>query len=142
MAEMRLIDANELYMKFIDGKTDTEQEKSANQLARYLIRHSPNIDPETLPIVRELRDENIKAECRADALMSKILVLEEQLAQVTAEREKAVKDRAKLSDLYLTMCEQFCFGDRKRDIAPCEWNWFGRCKLREWCGPQKEADNE
>ena len=39
--------------------------------------NAPTIDPEQLPIVRELRDKNLKTECRADALMAKILVLEE-----------------------------------------------------------------
>ena len=53
---MRLIDADRLYSKFIDGEADTEQEKATNQLSRYLIRHSPTIDPETLPLVKELRD--------------------------------------------------------------------------------------
>lgn len=47
---MRLIDADELYKKFIDGESDTEQERSANQLARYLIRHEPTVD--TVPVVR------------------------------------------------------------------------------------------
>lgn len=53
---MRLIDADRLYSKFIDGEADTGQEKATNQLSRYLIRHSPTIDPETLPLVKELRD--------------------------------------------------------------------------------------
>ena len=48
-AHMRLIDADKLYEKFIDGESDTEQEKSANQLARYLIRHEPTVD--TAPVV-------------------------------------------------------------------------------------------
>lgn len=47
---MRLIDADELYKKFIDGESDTEQERSANQLARYLIRHSGSVD--AVPVVR------------------------------------------------------------------------------------------
>lgn len=47
---MRLIDADELYKKFIDGESDTEQERSANQLARYLIRHSSSVD--AVPVVR------------------------------------------------------------------------------------------
>lgn len=57
--EMRIIDANELIRKFNDGESDTEQERSANQVARYLIRHSPTIDPESLPIVQAT-----KAMCR------------------------------------------------------------------------------
>ena len=81
MAEMRLIDAN------IVGEGMAIKWQKA--LVKAEISDQPTIDPETLPIVRELRDENIKAECRADALMAKILVLEEQLAQVTAELDVA-----------------------------------------------------
>lgn len=47
---MKLIDADELYKKFIDGESDTEQEKSMNQLARYLIRHADTVD--ATPVVR------------------------------------------------------------------------------------------
>lgn len=188
MAKMRLIDANKLKPVYIDYYGEAVDWST--------IEYAEEIDPETLPIVRELREqvqnshrrswkngnwmgyrrkaeaesacedraavktmrkhcEKTIADLRAklaqvtaerDALKENPPVqinadsfeLAAELAQVTAERDKAVKDRAKLSDLYLTMCEQFCFGDRKRDIAPCEWNWFGRCKLREWCGPKKE----
>lgn len=77
----------------------------------------PTIGPETLPIVRELQ---------------------EKLERVTAERDAAIKDRAELADFKLTVCEQFCFGDRKHNIPPCEWNRFGRCKLREWSVPVAE----
>ena len=70
--KMRLIDANDLYNKFIDGESDTEHEKSANQLSRYLIRHAITIDPETLPVVRRLREELKKAERARDAICSYI----------------------------------------------------------------------
>ena len=65
--KVRLIDANDLYNKFIDGESDTEQEKSANQLSRYLIRHAPTIEPETLPIVRKILEELKKVERERDA---------------------------------------------------------------------------
>lgn len=81
------------------------------------IDEQPTIDPETLPIVRQLRED---------------------LARVTAERDAAVKDRAELADYELAVCEQFCLGDREHDIAPCAWLIDGMCKLREWRGPQKE----
>lgn len=76
----------------------------------------PAVDPENLPIVQELR---------------------EKLERVTAERDAAIKDRAELADFELEVCEQFCFCDRKHNIPPCEWNRFGRCKLREWRGQKK-----
>ncbi len=82
-----------------------------------IICQIPTVDLEALPIVKELR---------------------EKLERATMERDTAIKDRAELADFELTACEQFCFGDRKHDIPPCEWNRFGRCKLREWSGPVAE----
>lgn len=120
--EMRLIDANEFEFygtvipeehradggtAFLDGMTEVLEK----------IDTAPTIDPESLPIVRQLREE---------------------LARVTAERDAAVKDRAELADYELAVCEQFCLGDREHDIAPCAWLIDGMCKLREWRGPQKE----
>lgn len=76
-----------------------------------LIEVCPTINPETLPIVQQLRAE---------------------LARVTAERDAAVKNRAELADFELSACEGFCFGDARHDIPPCEWVVSGKCKLREW----------
>lgn len=96
MAEIRLIDGNEL--RGIESLLNTDiiqASKEASWLMTQVLHDidaMPAIDPETLPIVRELRDENLKTECRADALMAKILVLEENLKQVTAERDAAVRD--------------------------------------------------
>lgn len=86
-------------------------------LLKHFVDEQPTIDPESLPIVRQLREE---------------------LAGVKAERDAAVKDRAELADFELAVCEQFCLGDREHDIAPCAWLIDGMCKLREWRGPQKE----
>lgn len=47
---MRLIDADVLYAKFLDGKADTAAEKEMNQVCRYLILHEPTID--AVPVVR------------------------------------------------------------------------------------------
>ena len=41
--EMRLIDADALYEKFKNGKSDTVNEKDFNRLARYLIKHAPTV---------------------------------------------------------------------------------------------------
>lgn len=86
--------------------------------AATMAREAPTIDPETLPIVCKLREE---------------------LARVTAERDEAVKDRAKLADYELSVCEGFCFGDASHSISMCEWLVYGKCKLREWRGPQKKG---
>lgn len=47
---MRLIDADVLYKTFMDGESDTEEERILNQLARYLIRHASSVD--VVPVVR------------------------------------------------------------------------------------------
>lgn len=104
MSEHRLIDANALKDKMSnyhlqvegyrhDNKIDimTKVAQAMHDNAIKCISDSQTIDPETLPIVRELREANLKAECRADALMAKILVLEEELKQVAEERDAAVE---------------------------------------------------
>lgn len=130
------------------------------------VRDTPSIDPETLPIVQELREEVANLKDQLDHLeywqLDRKIVLEsaagdraavnvmrkrcektiaelrEKLKQVKAERDAAIKDRAELADFEMTTCEQFCFGDRKHDIPPCQWNRFGRCRLREWRGAVAE----
>lgn len=116
---MRLIDADKLNRK---KKHLFETRGLPFPKSEWFIRADdlfaePTIDPETIPIVRKLREE---------------------LARVTAERDAAKKDRAELADYELALCEQFCLGDREHNIAPCAWLIDGMCKLREWRGPQKE----
>lgn len=109
MAEQRLIDANAFREDWLEYDTNSFLSS---------IDDAPTIDPETIPVVRQLREE---------------------LARVTAERDEAVKDRAKLADYELSVCEGFCFGDASHSISMCEWLVYGKCKLREWRGPQKEG---
>ena len=116
MAEQRLIDANALLDKqeslYMKGHV------LFHGVTAYAIENVPTIDPEALPIVRQLRAE---------------------LARVTAERDAAEKDHVELADYELAVCEQFCFGDREHNIAPCAWLNDGTCKLRKWRDPQKET---
>lgn len=115
---MRLIDADNLGVKKLsDFRETTTFAYGWNSALNAVKNDSQSVDPETMPIVRELR---------------------EKLKRVTAERDAAIKDRAELAGFELTVCEQFCFGDRKHNIPPCEWNRFGRCKLREWSVPVAE----
>lgn len=117
--EQRLIDANNLGV----GKANPgifvckEYAHGWNNALQAVVEAAPTIDHETLPIVRQLRAD---------------------LARVTAERDAAEKDRAELADYELAVCEQFCFGDRERNIAPCAWLIDGMCELRKWRGPRKE----
>ena len=86
MREHRLIDAN----AEVAWAAENIPEPHSSVVIQFL-RDCGTIDPETLPIVRELREANLKAECRADALMAKILVLEEELKQIAEERDAAVE---------------------------------------------------
>lgn len=126
MAEQWIIDGEQLF-EFLSDQLIKETgafSKGVNKglnIARSAIHNADAvkpIDPEALPIVRQLREE---------------------LGRVTAERDAAVKDRTELADFELCVCEQFCFGDRERNIPPCEWRVSGKCKLQEWRGWQKEA---
>lgn len=109
MAEQRLIDANALLDKqeslYMKGHV------LFHGVTAYAIENAPTIDPESLPIVQQLRAELWKAK---------------------AERDAAVKSRAKLAEYELTVCEEFCYGDEQHDIPPCEWLVGGKCALREW----------
>ena len=124
---MRLIDADAVELGFDElcrspyFKHDVNAKHGAETLMDVCVRtdsHMPNtIDPESLPVVRQLREE---------------------LARVTEERDAAVRDRAKLADYELSVCEGFCFGDAPHSISMCEWLVYGKCKLREWRGRRKE----
>lgn len=102
--EQRLIDANAAkkslfsYYSFVNENAikanytgETLMSYEVADMIEDCIDNTPTIDQETLPIVQELREVNLKAECRADALMAKILVLEEELKQVAEERDAAVE---------------------------------------------------
>lgn len=109
MDEQRLIDANALLDKqeslYMKGHV------LFHGVTAYAIENAPTIDPESLPVVQKLQAELWKAK---------------------AERDAAVKNRAKLAEYELTVCEEFCCGDAQHDIPPCEWLVDGKCALREW----------
>lgn len=117
MDEQRLIDANKLLEKqeclYMRGNI------LFHGVTAHSIENAPTINPEDLPIVQQLRKE---------------------LAQLKAERDAAEKDRAALADFELTLCEEFCFGDMRSDIPPCEWYADGACKLRKWRDKHAKAD--
>lgn len=157
---MRLIDADAL----LDKQESLYMKGNVlfHGVTACAIENAQTIDPEELPIVQELRAQVKEQKEQLDHLeywgLDREIVLEyaaqdraavnvmrkhcektiaelrAELKRVTAERDAAIKDRAELADFELTVCEQFCFGDRKHDIPPREWNRFGRCQLREWSG--------
>lgn len=106
MSEQRLIDAN----KEVIRAYEDIPEPYSDVLISFLRGCEP-IDPESLPIVQQLRAE---------------------LERVKAERDAVTKSRAKLVEYELTVCEEFCYGDAQHDIPPCEWLVDGKCALREW----------
>lgn len=107
MSGQRLIDANELKerLKHLEGKGGHKYyRKGIDDCLHYhmpcIIDDQPTIDPETLPIVRELRGQLAKVTAERDALKSNPPVkvdsdafeLAARLAEVTAERDDLKKN--------------------------------------------------
>lgn len=110
MAEQRLIDAN----KEVIRAYEDIPEPYSDVLISFL-RGCETIDPESLPIVQQLRAE---------------------LARVTAERDK-------IAQYELDACDEYCFGDSSTGIHECEWlDSNDRCKLKEWAEGRKGTDRE
>ena len=145
MSEHRLIDAD----SFLKKMMQTNRYFSV----KFDILEEPTIDPESLPIVQQLRAElaNCKQELRQikycydiakngekrlrkqnDEITTAWAECAKKLKQVTAERDAAIKSLAELAEYELTVCEEFCYGDAKHDIPPCEWLVDGKCAPREW----------
>lgn len=114
MAEQRLIDATSLKVLFEHEYRHNKQFKKSSaykawQGAIQLLYDQPTIDPETLPIVRQLREE---------------------LARVTAERDAAVKDIEQAITIYRDvegwdiLC-RFCNGKSCRNDGECKPEWRG-----------------
>lgn len=113
MAEQRLIDANALREDWLENGENEYVYDTNSFLAS--LDDAPTIDPESLPIVRQLREE---------------------LARVTAERDAAVKDLetamkidSEVDDIGLSCF--LCHVCIKNDT--CD----GACNPK-WRGPQKE----
>lgn len=103
MNERRLIDANALREDWLENG-ENEYVYDTNSFLCSL-DDAPTVDPETLPIVQQLRAE---------------------LARVTAERDK-------IAQYELDACDEYCFGDSSTGIHECEWlDSNDRCKLKEW----------
>lgn len=116
MAEQRLIDATDLIARgnaSFDGVSDAV-------LLKKFVDAQPTIDPETLPIVRQLREE---------------------LARMAAERDAAVADLKTMCDC--DYCENDCVNTEEDTCEFCE---VKNCSCRgcidgrnwTWRGPQKE----
>lgn len=152
MAEQRLIDSNADVSQYVETWTCNCSDYGVqNVMAVDDISTLLEIDPETLPIVRQLREElaNCKQELRQikycydiakngekrlrkqkDETMALWAECAKKLKQVTAERDAAVKD---LNE-FLAM-DELC-------PIQCEWcKWkdtFCDGKTPEWRGVQNE----
>lgn len=114
MAEQRLIDSNADVSQYVETWTCNCSDYGVqNVMAIDDISTFPEIDPKTLPIVRQLR---------------------EKLERVTAERDAVVKDIELAITIYRDvegwdiLC-RFCNGKSCRNNEECK---------PEWRGPQKE----
>ena len=106
--EQRLIDANALREDWLENGENEYVYDTNSFLAS--LDASPTIDPETLPIVRQLREE---------------------LERVTAERDAAVSDLENIMAYNSDTC-QSCKNNQcyvRGGTKPC---------LPKWRGPQKE----
>lgn len=147
---MRLIDGEELYNieKLLDTGIIQNSKEATWLMSQVLhdIQASPTIDPETLPIVQELRERLAKVTAERDALKlnppveikSDAFELAVQLAEVTAERDRALFDIPKN-----------CFTCSQKNNFDCKGNKryraFGlreNCEYWEWRGKQETKDNE
>lgn len=100
------------------------------------IDDAPAIDPEELPIVRQLREKLKNEIAKKEICGETIERLDKQLEKVTAERDK-------IAQYELDACGEYCFGDSSTGISECEWLYSnGRCKLKEWAEGRKETDRE
>ena len=113
---MRLGDLDALFCRFW-GKADPFKEQplvkpsAVWSKAATMAREAPTIDPETIPVVHQLREE---------------------LARVTAERDAAVSDLENIMAYNSDTC-QSCKNNQcyvRGGTKPC---------LPKWRGPRKEA---
>ena len=98
MAEQRLIDATDLIAR---GNASFGGVSDAVLLKKKFVDAQPTIDPEALPIVRQLREE---------------------LERVTAERDAAVKQLSEVEDR--DTCKNAKCAMRG-GTGKCKWEWRG-----------------
>lgn len=133
MSQQRLIDANAAkknlfsYYSFVNENTikanytgETLMSYEVADMIEDCIDNAPTIDPETLPIVRELR---------------------EKLERVTVEQDAAVMDVKTLVFGKIKACSYCRHNDPENFNCPMDKN-LRYCDSWEWCGPKKEAANE
>lgn len=130
---MRLIDADAVELGFDElcrspyFKHDVNAKHGAETLMDVCVRtdsHMPNtIDPETLPIVRQLREELAREKRLCDNLQKDLAI--------TANERDAALDRVRHY--------AGCWECKVREEGKCAMPFFkDECSDWEWRGPQKE----
>ena len=149
---MRLGDLDALFCRFW-GKADPFKEHPSVRPsavwseAATLAREAPTIDPETLTVVRQLREELARVTAERDAIkknppveiQADAFVLAVELAKVTAERDAAVEQLHG----YCFACKHYTPYHNDGLCATCKheracfkpWDAVDRW---QWRGPQKE----
>lgn len=149
MAEQRLIDANNLGVGKANPNAFERKDYAYgwNNALQAVVEASPTIDPETLPVVRQLREELASVTAERDALkmnpaveiQADAFALAVELSRVTAERDAAVEQlRGKCF-----ACKHYTAYHNDGPCATCQheimcrkpWDAVDRW---EWRGPQKE----
>lgn len=116
MAEQRLIDANTFAEAW-------NQDIQIGKTMRAVIAEQPTIDPETLPIVRQLREELERVKKDRDAV---------------AKDVKRIVRRLDNGEELVQVCADFCANNNGACVMHAELGRFDECKGFAYRGPQKE----
>lgn len=151
MDKPRLIDANHLKpeLEYYLTEKMSDEWNAAIITGIDEINRQTTIDPETLPIVKELRAKLAQVTAERDALKENPPVqidadffeLAAELAQVTAERNAAVMDVKTLVFGKIKACSYCRHNDPENFDCPMDKN-LRYCDSWEWRGPKKEGSNE
>lgn len=117
MAEQRLIDANTFAEAW-------NQDSQIGKTMRAVIAEQPTIDPETIPLVRQLREELAREKRLCDDL--------QKVIAITANERDAALDRVRHY--------AGCWECKTREEGNCAMPFCkDGCSGWEWRGPQKEG---
>lgn len=128
---MRLIDADALYDEFRGVHPDAAL-MYASAVAQ-IIKNAPEIDPETLSIVQELRYENKRLNKLVNELTqykSKLRTRNKYLEEIKQNLRKVTKERDYLLEFFKGECSMCAKNDKC--ISYCDgnkWVWNGDIKL-------------
>lgn len=125
---MRLGDLDALFLQLWRKADPFKEQPSVKPSAVWseaatLAREAPTIDPESLPVVRQLREE---------------------LARVTAERDEVARDVKRIvrrldnGEELVQVCADFCANNNGVCVRHAELGRFDECKGFSYRGPQKE----